>query len=85
MFEKEPVLCPYCQEEMEEGHVRTTSGPNVFYLPEDSDDLPPIVTEKVLKKRNGFFLDGPYLTRMHDIDIPCHACRKCRKVIISCL
>jgi hypothetical protein len=83
MFEREPVLCPYCHEEMEAGNIRTANGASVFYLPESVDAPPLFSVRKAITKRNGFFLEGPYFTAMHDVVISCYACRKCKKVIIS--
>ena len=35
------------------------------------------------REKGGIALDGPYMTRFNDTQVPAQACRKCRKIVLD--
>jgi hypothetical protein len=75
------MRCPYCNEEMEKGIVRSRGG--VYFLP-DGESIPKLYTEKEFNKHNAIGLP-PYVTILpKQTEYPiAFTCRKCRKIIID--
>lgn len=74
--------CPYCNQKMESGHLKTEGGPGLIYMPmNQSYGLFP--TKKKIEKKGGIALDGPYKTRFNFTSITSYACKSCKKIIID--
>ena len=77
--------CPICGGMLELGTLRTSGGPGLFFLPQGEEELPGLlrVSQKMLEKRGGLVLDGPYLIRFSQTKLPVKLCRSCRKIILD--
>ena len=73
------MKCPYCNNEMDKGELRSKGG--VYFLP-DGEKTPLLYTEREMKKRNAVYLP-PYMTA-HPPEYPtAYICRSCSKIVID--
>lgn len=73
------MKCPYCNNEMGKGELRSKGG--VYFLP-DGEKAPLLYTERELKRRNAVYLP-PYMTA-HPPEYPtAYICRSCSKIMIN--
>lgn len=73
------MKCPYCNNEMDKGELRSKSG--VYFLP-DGEKTPLLYTEREMKKRNAVYLP-PYMTAISVKYPTAHTCRSCSKIVID--
>ena len=71
--------CPYCNNKMEKGALRSKGG--VFFLP-DGEKLPLLYTERQMEKRNAVYLP-PYMIEFPPEYPTAHICRSCSKIVID--
>ena len=73
------MKCPYCNNEMEKGKLRSKGG--VYFLP-DGEKIPLLYTEHEMKKHNAVYLP-PYMMA-HPPEYPtAYICRSCSKIVID--
>ena len=77
------MKCPFCGEEMEGGNLCTSGGIGLIWLPYGQQPSALLNTVKNVEKKGGIALDGPYMTRFNDTQVPAQACRKCRKIVLD--
>lgn len=73
------MKCPFCDNEMEKGELRSKGG--VYYLP-DGEKIPLLYTEREMKKRNAVYLP-PYMTAHPPVYPTAYICRSCSKIMID--
>lgn len=73
------MKCPYCENDMEKGVLRSRGG--VFFLP-DGENLPKLYTEKEMKKHNAIYMP-PYVLERKAVYPTAYACRTCSKIVIE--
>ena len=73
------MRCPYCNNEMDKGTLRSKGG--VYFLP-DGEKVPLLYTEREMKKRNAVYLP-PYMTAYPPEHPAAHICRSCSKIVID--
>ena len=73
------MKCPFCNEEMEKGELRSKGG--AYYLPE-GEKVPLLYTEHEMEKRSAVYLP-PYMTEQPPVYPTAHICRSCSKIVID--
>lgn len=73
------MKCPYCNNEMEKGELRSKGG--LFFLPE-GESIPKLYTDNQMKKHNAVHLP-PYMTSIHPEFPAAYICRQCSKIVID--
>ena len=73
------MKCPYCNNEMEKGELRSKGG--LFFLPE-GESIPKLYTDNQMKKHNAVHLP-PYMTSIHPEFPTAYICRLCSKIVID--
>ncbi len=79
------MKCPNCGREMLRGHVTTSGGPGLFFVPVDVDwDVAWAVNlrKKALIEKGVYVLDGPHLTRFSKTEMTASLCAGCRMVVM---
>ena len=72
------MKCPYCNNEMDKGELRSKGG--VYFLP-DGEKTPLLYTDREMKKHNAVYLP-PYM--LGGVEYPtAHICRSCSKIVID--
>lgn len=71
------MKCPYCNNEMDKGKLRSKGG--VYFLP-DGEKTPLLYTEQEMKKRNAVYLP-PYMVGPAEYPTA-YICRVCSKIMI---
>jgi len=77
--ECDSMKCPYCNNEMEKGELKSRGG--VFFLP-DGEKMPKLYTENQMKKHNAVYLP-PYMTAVLPEYPTAYICRLCCKIVIE--
>ena len=73
------MKCPYCNNEMDKGELRSKGG--VYFLP-DGEKIPLLYTEREMKKRNAVYLP-PYMTEHPPVYPAAYICRSCSRIVID--
>ena len=75
------MICPYCNSEMQKGHIPSRKDTGLIWFPEDVK-IPLIVTEDIIRKKDGIQLNYPDLG-FGDCKVTAYVGRSCRKGIFS--
>lgn len=74
--------CLYCNNDMELGNLKSDGGSGLSYIPINKKSSI-YTTRKKIENNGGIALSGPYITRLHNTNVPCYVCKSCRKIVIS--
>lgn len=76
--------CPICGREMEQGELRTSDAPGLFFMPLGTKLWKSLFVQKSkVEEQGGIVLDGPYVTSFHETAVPAQVCRSCKKIVID--
>ena len=76
------MICPYCQQEMHLGDLRSEGGRAVYWLPRYADLHHWLLTKKAVEDSGGLVLDQLSAMGFFAKERPsCYCCRECRVLI----
>ena len=73
------MKCPYCNNEMEKGELRSKGG--LFFLPE-GESIPKLYTDNQMKRHNAVLLP-PHMASIRPEYPTAYICRQCSKIMID--